>query len=376
MSLSQRVLLVEDDESLRLLLTQMLLQEGLEVDAFDNAETAWQHYQKSHALDYRFLLLDWVLPGKSGLEMCQQIRQRPDSAAAYIWVITSRNASEDLLQVLAAGANEYLSKPLDIDLLTVRIQVALRQSEWVQQHFLAEQDLRQYREGLENLVEERTQQMRALSARLIEVQESQQKRISREIHDELGQAMTALKLDLSWITQQIEVPEVNQKIERMLPLVSHTIRTIQRICAELRPGILDDLGLIAALEWLTQEFEERTHIVCTLELPEDIALPSALSVALFRITQESLTNIMRHAKASAVRIALTHDTQQLHLCICDNGQGMDVHSIQKNPRSIGILGIQERLLPWQGTLDIQSKPGAGTQIHVHLCHSEPQELTP
>ena len=199
MSLSKRALLVEDDESLRMLLAQMLVNEGLIVDAFENAEDAWKHYQSHHAMDYRLILLDWVLPGKTGLEMCQQIRQREDSAAAYIWVITSRNGPQDLLQVLEAGANEYLSKPLDIDLLTVRIRVALRQSEWVQQHYLAEQALNQYQQGLEAQVEERTQQMRALAARLIEVQESQQKRISREIHDELGQVMTALKLDLSWL---------------------------------------------------------------------------------------------------------------------------------------------------------------------------------
>lgn len=366
MSLSQRVLLVEDDDSLRLLLTQMLMQEGLSVDAFDNAEDAWLHYQKGHAMDYRLLLLDWVLPGKSGLEMCQQIRERADSAAAYIWVITSRNGSEDLLQVLEAGANEYLSKPLDIELLTVRIQVALRQSEWVQQHYLTQQTLNRYREGLEVQVAERTEQMRALAARLIEIQEAEQKRISREIHDELGQAMTALKLDLSWLKQRIESPELTQKIERMLPMVSDTIHTIQRICAELRPGILDDLGLVAALEWVTQEFEERTQLTCTLHLPEELEISPDLSITLFRIAQESLTNIMRHAQASHVNIELKDTPEQLHFCICDNGRGMDVENIQNNPRSIGILGMQERLLPWQGSLVLESQPGQGTQVHVSI----------
>lgn len=376
MSLSQRALLVEDDDSLRMLLTQMLAQEDLEVDAFDNAEDAWLHYQKHHSMDYQLILLDWVLPGKSGLEMCQQIRKREDNAAAYIWVITSRNGPQDLLQVLEAGANEYLSKPLDIDLLTVRIRVALRQSEWVQQHYLAEQALSQYQQDLEAQVVERTQQMRALAARLIEVQESQQKRISREIHDELGQVMTALKLDLSWLKQRVEAPELTQKIERMLPMVSDTIHTIQRICAELRPGILDDLGLIAAIEWFTQEFEERTQIRCHIQLPEDITLSSELNVALFRITQESLTNIMRHANASEVNIKLEETDKHLDLSIQDNGQGMDVNSIRNNPRSIGILGIQERLIPWQGQLNLYSELGRGTQLHVHILKTIRQKETP
>jgi signal transduction histidine kinase len=376
MSLSERALLVEDDESLRMLLAQMLVNEGLIVDAFENAEDAWIHYQQHHAMDYRLILLDWVLPGKTGLEMCQQIRQREDSAAAYIWVITSRNGPQDLLQVLEAGANEYLSKPLDIDLLTVRIRVALRQSEWVQQHYLAEQSLNQYQQGLEAQVEERTQQMRALAARLIEVQESQQKRISREIHDELGQVMTALKLDLSWLKQRVEAPELTQKIERMLPMVSDTIHTIQRICAELRPGILDDLGLIAAIEWFTQEFEERTQIRCHVRLPEDITLSAELSVTLFRITQESLTNIMRHAHASEVNLRLEDTEQGLDLYIQDNGCGMDVDSIRDNPRSIGILGIQERLIPWQGQLNIHSEPDKGTQMHVSILNINALKETP
>lgn len=376
MSLSKRALLVEDDESLRMLLAQMLVNEGLIVDAFENAEDAWKHYQSHHAMDYRLILLDWVLPGKTGLEMCQQIRQREDSAAAYIWVITSRNGPQDLLQVLEAGANEYLSKPLDIDLLTVRIRVALRQSEWVQQHYLAEQALNQYQQGLEAQVEERTQQMRALAARLIEVQESQQKRISREIHDELGQVMTALKLDLSWLKQRVEGPELTQKIERMLPMVSDTIHTIQRICAELRPGILDDLGLIAAIEWFTQEFEERTNIRCHVQLPEDITLSPELSVALFRITQESLTNIMRHAHATEVNLSLEKSHKGLNLYIQDNGCGMDVDSIRDNPRSIGILGIQERLIPWQGQLHIHSSPDKGTQLHVHISNINALKDTP
>ncbi|MGV3526656.1 MAG: response regulator [Candidatus Sericytochromatia bacterium] len=389
------VLLVEDDASLRMLLQQLLLRYGHSVCAASSAEEAWEHCQ---GIPFDLVMLDWVLPGISGLELCRRLRARPGGEFLYLWVVTARNSREDLLQVLEAGANDYLAKPIDIPLLEVRVRIAQQQVQLLQQRRATEEALAQHQSELEQRVQERTEalsrsvqalqaeilqrreaemalagardQLRALASRLISIQEEQQKRISREIHDELGQAMTAIKLDLGWLAGQLAGQDaLQQKIQRTLPLVSDTITTIQRICAELRPGILDDLGLVAALEWLVQEFSERTGLHCQLSVtPDELLVPPALATALFRICQESLTNVMRHARAQQVRIRLEQVEESLYLQIVDDGQGIAPERLE-HPMSLGLMGIRERVLLWNGEVRITGGPGLGTAIYVTI-HQE------
>ncbi|PIQ24144.1 hypothetical protein COW36_10750 [bacterium (Candidatus Blackallbacteria) CG17_big_fil_post_rev_8_21_14_2_50_48_46] len=394
-----KILLVEDDPSLRLLFQQKLTRYGYQVTSLESAEAAWELIQKDH---FDLLILDWILPGMSGLELCRLLRERPNSEYLYIWVITARDAREDLLEVLAAGANDYLAKPIDMQLLEVRARIAEQQVHHLQERRKAENALAQYHLELEQRVLDRTEalsdtvqalqdeiqqrstaeallaqtrdQLRALASRLLSIQEDQQKRISREIHDELGQAMTALKLDLGWLAKNLpqEQTELHAKIQRMIPLVSDTILTIQRICAELRPGLLDDLGLVDALEWLVQEFGERTGIHTQFDvMPEDLDIPSDLATPLFRICQESLTNVMRHAEAQNVRILLEAQDSTLRLEIVDNGKGIPPDRIE-HPSSLGLMGIRERLLSWNGEVRISGSPGQGTTIYVTVALEDPQ----
>ncbi len=389
------ILLVEDDPSLSLLLQQMLIKYGHSVTSASSAEDAWELYL---ANDYPLIILDWVLPGLSGIDFCRRIRSRADGQYSYIWVITAKNKREDLLAVLEAGASDYLAKPIDIALLEVRVNIAVQQVAHLQQRKQSEEALSRSQAELEQKVIERTQalsesidalesevnqrietedllaqtrdQLRALASHLVSIQEQQQKRISREIHDELGQAMTALKIDLGWLAKQLEPHQDDalQKIARMIPLVSDTIKTIQRICAELRPGILDDLGLIAAIEWMIQEFQERTGLDCNLLIqPEDFDVSAAQATALFRICQESLTNVMRHAQASKVEILMTLEEEQLKLSVHDNGIGLPAEMVS-HPQSLGLMGMRERVLPWDGEVLIQSAVGDGTCITVSLKH--------
>ncbi|HEY9842549.1 MAG TPA: response regulator [Candidatus Obscuribacterales bacterium] len=387
------ILLVEDDASLSLLLQQMLRRYGHEVRACASAEEAWECLEQQ---DYPLLVLDWVLPGMSGLELCRRIRQRQGGSFVYIWVITARNTREDLLEVLAAGANDYLAKPIDIALLEVRVRIAVQQALHLRERQRAEAELAAHQAVLEQRVGERTEalsrsvqaleaenaqrraaedqlgqardQLRALASRLLSIQEEQQKRISREIHDELGQAMTALKLDLGWLAAQLGEQEVLQaKIARMIPLVSGTITTIQRICAELRPGILDDLGLVAALEWLVQEFSERSGLSCRLDVePEELDVPPELATTLFRICQEALTNVMRHAQARSVQIRLLCEDGEIRLRISDDGVGIPAGRAE-HPMSLGLMGMRERVQPWNGQIQILGSPGQGTEIRVRIA---------
>ncbi len=215
------------------------------------------------------------------------------------------------------------------------------------------------------------EQLRLLSQHLQAARERESKRIAREIHDELGQQLTALKMDLSWISSKVD-PEDEEagpfikKIESMSGLVDNTIQTVQKISAELRPGLLDDLGLVPAIEWLAQEFENQTNIPCRLQIfCELVDLDPDCSTAIFRISQEALTNIARHAKATRVKISLNKENSAVVLKIEDNGVGIEPEEVFA-PSSLGLMGMRERLRPFGGELIIFSRPKKGTLLTVTL----------
>ncbi len=211
--------------------------------------------------------------------------------------------------------------------------------------------------------------LRNLARRLESIRERDGTRIARKVHDELGQMLTALKMDVAWLSKRLPEDDEKslQKVRAMSESISTAIRSVQRISAELRPGVLDDLGLAAALEWQSQEFQERTDIACRLAVGLDdeaaLGLDPDLTTALFRIVQESLTNIARHAQATAVQISLARRDNQLRLVIRDNGKGITPAQVS-DPKSLGLIGMRERLHPWQGELIIEGYPGAGTTLTV------------
>ena len=204
-------------------------------------------------------------------------------------------------------------------------------------------------------------QLRALSGRLQAVREEERMRAAREIHDQLGQALTAIKIDL---TSLIHGPK--QQFEPIFRLIDQAIESVRRIATELRPGILDDLGLIAAVEWATEEFQKRTRTKARLDLPrEDIVISRDPSTALFRILQETLTNVARHARATEVSVQLTQDDDGLTLEVHDNGKEISSEELSSD-NSLGILGMRERALLLGGELAIRGAPGAGTTITVRI----------
>ncbi len=211
--------------------------------------------------------------------------------------------------------------------------------------------------------------LRKLSQHLQAVREKESKRIAREIHDELGQQLTALKMDLAWISNQVNpeeegAPRFLQKINSMSSLVDNTIHTVQKISSELRPGLLDDLGLVPAIEWLAQEFESQTKIPCMMQLfCELVDIDPDCSTAIFRISQEALTNVARHAKASRVSISLKEENGALVLKIKDNGKGIEADDVF-SPSSLGLMGMRERAHTFGGELSINSKPNKGTTLTV------------
>lgn len=215
------------------------------------------------------------------------------------------------------------------------------------------------------LIESR-RQLRELSSHQKTLIEEERKRIAREVHDELGQRLTALKMEISLLRLGFgNNPELFHIAEEMRTLADSTIDVVRQIASNLRPAALD-LGLVAAIEWLAEDLQLRSEIRCELEIgSEEILMDELPATVAFRVVQESLTNVARHSGASAVRIALSEAGGQLHLCIHDNGKGFDPAAAA--PREgFGLLGMRERVLALNGSLRVDSAPGHGTTVSIDI----------
>ena len=205
-----------------------------------------------------------------------------------------------------------------------------------------------------------------LHKHLNEIRENERASISREIHDQIGQSLTALKLDLNQIHKYINAnPEAVTKLESMVELILDTIKDVQRISSDLRPGILDELGLVSAIEWYCDEFEKRTGIKCILKLDDSDYSDSQINLTFFRVLQETLTNVIRHAKASSVNVKLKEYSNGTTLTIKDNGIGISKEEIESH-KSLGLISMRERVRQFNGTIDISSKKGQGTKFAIYI----------
>ena len=227
------------------------------------------------------------------------------------------------------------------------------------------------RKQMEEMLESSREQLRALARHLQSAREEERKQIAREIHDDLGSAMTGLKIDLSHIAAGLLEIENEAKREscldeaqEMVKLIDAMIHTVRRIMMELRPSILDDFGLVAAIEWHLQDFQKRTGIQCEfISALEEIDLNEEYSTAIYRIVQESLTNVARHANATRVTVTFGEKSGNVILEVKDNGIGILQEQIAGS-KSLGLLGMQERALLIGGTVDISGSPGKGTTVLV------------
>lgn len=212
------------------------------------------------------------------------------------------------------------------------------------------------------------EELRRLSAHMVSAREEERKQIAREIHDELGQTLTALKLDLAWMEGELAPDQkaLSEQVRGMSNLVDETIRSLRRILAALRPTILDDLGLAAAVEWQAQEFQDRTRIKCRFDFGAcEVNLDPERATAAFRILQEALTNVARHADATEVDICLKEKGPNLSLTVHDNGKGIEREKIE-GMDTFGILGMRERALLLGGQLKIRGGQGKGTTVSLQI----------
>ena len=361
---AQASILLVDDNPRNLLALQELLDDlgHRLVPAKSGSEALRQCLQQ----DFALILLDVLMPDMDGFEVAKLIRDRVRSRHTPIIFLTGAyEDSPSMFRGYEAGAVDYIIKPLNPDVLRSKVSVFIELykknavlSREIAERKLAEAHLRDSEERL-----------RALTARLQSVREEERTTISREIHDELGQALTALKMDLTWLSERTKSDSkpVAAKFKSMFDLIDDTIRSVRRIASGLRPEILDEAeGLATAIGWQAKDFQARTGIRCKIDLPPDLpALDTERTTATFRIFQEMLTNVARHAAATRVEISLKVDSRMLTLEVQDNGKGI-AEGTMRGPKSLGLLGMRERAALLGGDMRIAGKPGEGTKVTVSI----------
>ena len=380
-----RVLIVEDEGRQLRTLTAIMEAEGFEVIGCSTGSQALAHFGRGR-IDVA--VVDLRLPDVSEVELIDRLRALAHDVP--IIINTAYSSYETARDAVNSGAFAYVEKAIGPAQLVHHV------------HRAARSRLKRYAAALESAVEERTgelqhanqalnrevvdrkraeealqtsrEQLRLLAAGLQAVREEERTRLARKIHDELGHALAAVKMDLSWLDKKLtragHIPQdgpIRERMKSIFELLDATIVSIRETASDLRPGLLDDLGLSAALEWMIKQFQHRTGIRCTFAgSAEDVELDRERSTALYRICQELLTNVVNHANAKAVKIALEHRADELLvLVVSDDGKGI-TRDQMSSAGSLGILGIRERVLVLGGQVHIAGASGKGTTATVQI----------
>ena len=348
------ILMLEDD-SADAELTKFALRKGGLNFSLARVDSRTDYVKQLEEHPPALILSDYSLPGFNGHDALQiAIKKCPEIPFIFV---TGTMGEEVAIETLKSGATDYVLKTR-LSRLMPAVARALREAEDRAQHRRAEEQLR-----------ESHKQLRALSVYLQKVREEERTRISREVHDELGQALTSCKLDLSWIAGRLP-PDLKPLLDKTRSLTAHidsTIQTVRRISSELRPGVLDHLGLAAAIEWQANEFQNRTGIRCDVRARVREHLPDQnVTTTFFRIFQEILTNVIRHAGATHVAVDLKEADGRITLEVNDNGRGIARTDVF-NTSSMGLLGMRERAALLGGVFKIGSIPrGKGTRVCVSI----------
>ncbi len=350
---SANILLIEDNQGDVRLILEMLKEIGISADSLIVLSGLSEALAMEIPKDgISLVLLDLTLPDSDGVATVSEIRKKFPSSV--IVILTGMSDEHIALSALREGAQDYLikgessSKELDkvIRFSTERQMIITSLNE-------SNSELNDTKEEL-----------RKLASHLQKIREEERTTIAREIHDELGQQLTGLKMDVAWMKKRIDSndKDILDKFSDINLMIDDTVKSVRRIAYELRPGILDDLGLNAALEWHSLEFQKRTGIGCSFHSGiDDADLNKDIVTSIFRIYQEALTNIIRHSQATNVKSTLEAEGDNYILKIQDNGKGFD----QKDTASkhtLGLLGMRERSSMISGTLKIESVPNMGTSI--------------
>ncbi|NPC56982.1 PAS domain-containing sensor histidine kinase [Caenimonas soli] len=211
------------------------------------------------------------------------------------------------------------------------------------------------------------EELAAFAAEASAIREQEKTRVARELHDELAQSLTALKMDTIWVRDNVagDPHGAAAKLGEMLAMLDGSVAATRRIAADLRPLLLDDLGLVPAIEWLAQNFTQRTGVPCRIEMDEGLELPEPYATAVFRMVQESLANVAKHARARQVTVGVAVNPGEARLWVQDDGVGFEPAAPRKQ-NSLGLVGLRERAHLLKGSVSIDSQPGRGTRVQAHI----------
>jgi len=349
-----KILLVDDEPKSLYALQQLLatLEQNLMI-----AQSGEEALRLALKNDFAVILLDVRMPGIDGFETARLIRSRERSRATPIIFLTAAaDEMNSMFRGYEVGAVDYLMKPVVPEVLKSKVAV------FVELHRKSER------------LRESEDKLRRLAAHLISVREEERAHIAREIHDELGQVLTGLKMEVTWLARRLKEAPLIEKTDSMCKLIDSSVQTVRKIATGLRPEMLDDMGLVAAVGWQAKEFQKRTGIRARVKLPpESTKLDIDVATTMFRIFQEILTNVARHSRATRIDVELAigekagekAGEEKVTLEVADNGVGIADADLN-GKKSLGLLGMHERALLFGGEVKITGAGGEGTRVLVSI----------
>ena len=333
------ILVIDDEPYMHLTLDAMLAGADYHVEF---ADSGMQGLEKAREIHPDLIILDIMMPNMDGFEVCEQLRADPELAEVPIFMLTSLDDRQSRLTGLSVGADDFIIKPIDDLELRTRLKVLKGVNRY--------RHLREERENLNIALEElkiKNNQLQQLSRQVLAVQETFSRNLALELHDEIGQIITGLRYIL----------------EQARAVTDELLKRVRDLTLDLRPTVLDDFGLNAALDWYLRRFSQQSglSILHNLDPFSERRVDKIIETTVFRVAQEALTNIVRHAGAKEANLTLTIDADHLQLSVLDSGCGFDPARVSPG-RSSGLSGMQERANLAGGFFYLQSTPGEGTLI--------------
>lgn len=364
--MSIRLLIVESEAGVAKDLQQQLCEWGCEV--VGRAISGVEALQQVKVLHPDLILMDIAWDGDmNGIETINLIHKNCE--LPVICLVADVDA-RTLERIHVTHPFAVLLKPVALPTLRSTIETAAHTRRSIVQ-LKAQLSMR----GVENArlnvaAQENAKRLQALSHQLINIQETERRYIARELHDEIGQALTAINMILQGAQSLTDISVIQTRLTNSLTILNMALQQVRKISLDLHPSLLDDLGLVPALRWYADREATWSEFQVQVQAKEEMNdLPEELKLVCFRVVQEALTNISRHAKAQHVSIRLWESDGNIHLTVHDNGQGFDVHEAFNGAaqgRSLGLLGMRERVQLVGGELEIASAPHCGTEIHAHF----------
>jgi signal transduction histidine kinase len=369
------ILIVDDTPVNLATIVEYLESYGFAIRTARSGENALRsvHYDPPH-----LIMLDILMPGIDGFETCRRLQADEYTRDIPVIFMTALTNAEDKVKAFEMGAVDYVTKPLQHEEVLARILLHLRQRN--QTRDLQEQNRQlTYSNQVEKArlfeaVNQQHTQLRTLTNKLTEVQENERRQLARELHDEIGQALTAIHINLAAIQKELPAASfarIRARVTESTVLADQILEQIRELALDLRPPMLDDLGLGPTLRWYLKRYSTRLKIETELTLTGlDTRLAPDIETALYRVIQEALTNTAKHAGASKVYVQVTRNPSTIVVSIVDDGQGFDVAEVLARtgqPYGMGLLSMRERVTLLCGSFDLAAQPGRGT----HLTFSIP-----